>query len=204
MIHSLKKELRRHAPFTLLGAGSGIGLMLLLRMLPWDFAYEAFYTLHPLHVFLSGLVTASLYRFHRCSGNATGRSGLLIALVGYVGAVGVATLSDSVIPYLGEWLLGLPNRGVHIGFIDKWWLVNPLAIGGVALAFLRPTTKVPHAGHVLLSTYASLFHVMMAADEQVSALQYAATFVFLLLAVWLPASLSDIVFPVVASHESIR
>ncbi|MBN2568765.1 MAG: hypothetical protein JXB42_04985 [Deltaproteobacteria bacterium] len=32
--------------------------------------------------------------------------------------MGIAKLSDSVIPHLGEVLLGMTNRGIHIGFIE--------------------------------------------------------------------------------------
>ncbi len=199
MIDTLTNELKRHAPYTILGAATGILLLAVLQTVSWDISYQAFYILHPAHVFLSGMVTASLYRLRR--GKPAGKRRRLGAtlVVGYIGAIGVATLSDSLIPYLGEWLLDLPNRGAHIGFIEKWWLVNPLALAGIVVAFLRPRTKLPHAGHVLLSTYASLFHVMMALGEEVGVLQYIGILVFLLLAVWLPAALSDIGFPVVVA-----
>jgi hypothetical protein len=61
-------------------------------------------------------------------------------------------MSDSLISYIREVLLHMPNKGVHIGFIEKWWLVNPLAITGVVIAYFLPKTKLPHAGHILLST----------------------------------------------------
>jgi len=89
----------------------------------------------------------------------------------------------------------MPNRGVHIGFIEKWWLVNPLAIIGAIVAYSWPRTKLPHAGHVLLSTWASLFHILMAKGENTSLLLYVAVSFFLFLAVWIPCCVSDIVFP---------
>jgi hypothetical protein len=92
-------------------------------------------------------------------------------------------------------MLDMPNRGPHIGFIEKWWLVNPLAILGIAIAYFWPTTKFPHAGHVLLSTWASLFHIIMATGETLSWLSYIIVFLFLFLAVWIPCCVSDIVFP---------
>jgi hypothetical protein len=92
-------------------------------------------------------------------------------------------------------MLGMPNRGVHLGFIEKWWLVNPLAILGIVIAYFKPRTKFPHAGHVLLSTWASLFHMIMAKIEILSWFSYVAIFIFLFLAVWIPCCVSDIVFP---------
>lgn len=188
-------ELKSHAPFTALGAISGIVLILVFRRLPETAAFNIFYILHPTHVVLSALVTASMYRLHQC-GRTRSRCNLLLLLaIGYAGSVGIATLSDSIIPYLGEILLGLPNSEVHIGFIEKWWLVNPLALAGIALAYFRPATKFPHSGHVLLSTWASLFHVLMAGVVVMGFLSYLVIFVFLFLSVWLPCCVSDIVFP---------
>jgi len=122
-------------------------------------------------------------------------------MIGYAGSIGIATLSDSVIPFLGETLLNMPHREIHLGFIEKWWLVNPLAIVGVIFAYFKPTTKVPHAGHVLLSTWSSLFHILMAVGVTLSLFSYVALFVFLFLAVWIPCCLSDIVFPLLFVKE---
>ena len=185
-------------PFTIFGAVTGVIVMIIFQKLSSGVAYRIFYILHPLHVLLSALVTASIYQLHTCGTgkHIKGKCNLWILLViGYLGSIGIATISDSVIPYLGEVLLDMPNRGLHIGFIEKWWLVNPLAIFGVIIAYLRPTTKFPHAGHVLLSTWASLFHIIMAIGQSLSWLAYVTIFLFLFLAVWIPCCMSDIVFP---------
>jgi hypothetical protein len=123
--------------------------------------------------------------------------------VGYAGSIGIATLSDCIIPYVGESVLGLPNNGIHLGFIEKWWLVNPLAGIGIVVGFLWPGTKFPHAGHVLLSTWASLFHMTMALGEGVSLPALALVPVFLFFAVWIPCCTSDIVFPLLFSKEQV-
>ena len=119
--------------------------------------------------------------------------------------VGIATISDSIIPYLGEVMLKMPNRGIHLGFIEKWWLVNPLAIIGVLIACFRPTTKFPHMGHVLLSTWASLFHIIMSiGGKSLNWFVYLAIFLFLFLAVWIPCCISDIAFPLLFVKEARR
>ena len=189
------RELRSHAPFTIFGAITGIIILIFFRKLSPRISENIFYTLHPIHVVLSALVTASMYELHKC-GRIRGKCNLWVLLViGYVGSVGIATMSDSLIPYLGEVLLGMPNRGIHVGFIEKWWLVNPLAVIGVAIAYFMPATKIPHSGHVLLSTWASLFHIIMASGGDLSWFLYIALFFFLFLAVWIPCCISDIVFP---------
>jgi hypothetical protein len=191
-------ELRKHAPFTIFGAVTGVLLMVIFQHVSDRVAYSAFYVFHPLHVVLSALVTSSIYKFHVCPPDGhLGRKCNLWALlaVGYAGAIGIATISDSLIPFLGEVLLDMPHREPHIGFIEKWWLINPLAVGGVLISYKWPSTKFPHAGHVLISTWASLFHMMTARGPVTSPAVYAGIAVFLFLAVWLPCCVSDIIFP---------
>ncbi len=185
----IREELKNHAPFTGFGAITGIIIMLLFYKIPFRASHTIFYILHPIHVLLSSFVTASMYRLH------TGGKWWKVVIIGYVGSIGIATVSDSIIPFLGEWLLKLPNKGIHLGFIEKWYIVNPLAFLGIILSFLKPTTKLPHSGHVLLSTWASLFHIMMALGGIISILRVFVIFVFLFIAVWFPCCLSDIIFP---------
>jgi len=189
------KELKQHIPFTAFGALTGIIFMLLFYRVPHDTAHRVFYVFHPMHVVLSAMVTASMYRSYQC-GRYGGKCSLWqVLIIGYAGSIGIATLSDSLIPYLGETLLGLPNKGLHLGFIEEWWIVNPAAVLGVGIAHFATGTKFPHAGHVLLSTWASLFHVIMALGGQVSLYLCGGIFIFLFLSVWFPCCLSDIVFP---------
>lgn len=193
-------ELRAHAPFTALGTLSGgliLGL-LLWSQAPRSLSAGFFWTLHPAHVLLSALVTTAMFRRHG-GGGAAATVG-----VGYVGAIGIATLSDCVLPFAGEWLLDLPERGLHLGFIERWWLVNPLAGAGILLGAAWPHTHLPHAGHVLLSTWASLFHVSMAIGTGLSLHEGALIALFLFLSVWVPCCTSDIVFPLLFAKEGVR
>jgi len=195
MVRQILRELKKHIPFTIFGAITGIAMMVIIvlsHMLSRvsEVSSVIFYILHPTHVVLSAVVTTAIYKLHKP------KCGIFIAVViGYIGSVGIATLSDSIIPYLGELLLNLPKRGIHIGFIENPLLTNPAALLGIAIAFLRPTTKLPHSGHVLISTWASLFHIIMAVGQTVNWIDITAIFLFLFIAVWVPCCLSDIVFP---------
>ena len=197
MLKIIGRELKAHAPFTAVGALSGILIMVIIASARVSHSLSAilFWSLHPFHVVLSALVTAGMYRLH--SKGALWKT----ILIGYFGSIGIASLSDSVIPYLGEWLLDLPNKGLNLGFIEKWWLVNPLAIAGIAIACFWPRTKFPHAGHVLLSTWASLFHMTMALGNEYDMFTVVFVAFFLFLAVWIPCCTSDIVFPLVFSKD---
>ncbi|GEM_PF-246703 len=192
---TVARELKAHAPFTALGALTGVAVMVVFYRLPADISYNIFYILHPSHVFLSALVTASMYGIHKYGKLRHSRDLLSFLLIGYFGSVGIATISDSIIPFAGEVLLDLPNRGLHLGFIEKWWLVNPLAVAGIAFAYFWPSTKMPHFAHVLISTWASLFHVLMALGGKLNVTVLIVAVFFLFLAVWIPCCVSDIVFP---------
>ena len=202
MLKRILQELKRHAPFTVFGALSGIVFMVLFRNLPREVSHELFYVFHPLHVLLSALVTASLYRLHNCPKGGGGKCNLpFLLVIGFIGSVGIATLSDSLVPYLGEVLLDMPHRHHHIGFLEKWWLITGVAVVGIIIAYFNPATKFPHSGHVLISTWASLFHILMAKGETVSLFTYFAIFIFLFLAVWIPCCVSDIIFPLLFVKE---
>ncbi len=201
IISSLANEMKNHAPFTIFGALTGIAIIfvivygnLLQTILP--ISENIFYILHPTHVFLSALVTTTLFIRY-------GKKNIwLIIIIGYTGSIGIATISDSIIPYLGELLLGLPNTGAHIGFIEEPLLTNPPALIGIAIANWKGTTKFPHAGHVLISTWASLFHIIMALGYQITILQIIGIFVFLFLAVWIPCCASDIAYPLLFQKKN--
>lgn len=202
MFKRIAEELRHHIPFTAFGAVTGILIMLVISLAGAitkvnEVSETIFYILHPLHIVFSAIVTASMYRKYRPN------KVWLTVFFGYVITIGIATLSDSLIPYLGEWALDLPYRELHIGFIEEWWLINPAALLGVLIGILRPTTKLPHSAHILVSTWASLFHVIMALGDSISTIQFIIIFVFLFFAVWLPCCVSDIVLPLIAVGKKV-
>lgn len=215
-IKQILQELKAHSPFTLFGAATGVIFMLIGEKWFKAQAHTLFSVFHPLHVVLSAMVTAALFELHRKSS-----SFMLILIIGIVGSIGVATVSDCILPYFGETILGaaIPTHAAmheheheeaaavvadeheghhpkwHIGFIEEWYLVFPAAILGVVLAYFKPTTHSPHAGHVLVSTWASSAHMLMNTHAEMSFPLLAGMFIVLFIAVWLPCCFSDIIFP---------
>lgn len=197
MLKLILKELGRHVPFTALGAITGIIIMVIVVFggISSSVSNTLFYILHPAHVLLSALATAAMYR--RYSSNS---KIWVLVLIGWIGSIGIATLSDSVIPYLGGALLGVEME-FHVGFIEKWWLINPLALIGIAIAYWRPMTEFPHTGHVLLSTWASLFYfTAFGMADWIPWLPFI--FLFLFIAVWIPCCVSDIIFPLLFIRQA--
>ena len=199
MLRRIARELKRHAPFTAFGALTGIVIVVIIVFahVPSDVSHTIFYTLHPIHVVLSALVTTAMYMRYR-------RGKVWVAvLIGWTGSIGIATISDAVIPYLGGVLLHV-SMEFHVPFIEtakmpfigieKWKIVNSAALIGIAVGYWKHTTRIPHAGHVLLSTWASLFYfTAFGIADWIPLLPFV--FLFLFLAVWIPCCMSDIVYP---------
>lgn len=61
---NIASELKRHAPFTALGALSGIAIMALVVLigLSSHIEHTVFHSLHRLHIALSAIVTTAVYR----------------------------------------------------------------------------------------------------------------------------------------------
>ena len=188
MLKRIITELKEHAPFTALGALTGIIIMaiMVLAEVPSGISHTVFYTLHPIHIVLSALVTTAMYVKYR-------QSKIWVAvLVGWTGSIGIATISDAIIPYLSGGLLNVPME-FHVPFVEKWW-INLLALAGIAIGYWKQTTRIPHSGHVLLSTWASLFYfAAFGTANWIPLLPFI--FLFLFLAVWVPCCTSDIVYP---------
>jgi len=192
----LALELKDHVPFTLFGALTGIIIMIILfygNFLPkiYPFSENIFYILHPVHIFFSAIVTTSIFLKYN-------KNNLILAvIIGYTGSIGIATISDSIIPFFGELFLDLPNTEIHLGFIEKPLFTNIPAFIGILLSNYKGFTKFPHSGHVLISTWASLFHIIMAIGLSISTFQFVLIFIFLFFAVWFPCCTSDIIYPII-------
>jgi hypothetical protein len=199
MFKRIALELAHHAPFTAIGAVTGIIAMAAISLLNTSMPVSEalFYIFHPLHVLFSALVTTAIYRRYKNSRL------WLVVIIGYIGSVGIATLSDAIIPYLEGSSLQIA-MGFHLPFLEtekmpfigapKWLMVNGAAVIGIAIGCLRPKTQFPHMGHVLLSTWASLFGFTAFGTADWLPL-LPIILVFLFLAVWIPCCVSDIVFP---------
>jgi hypothetical protein len=209
MFKHILRELLSHIPFTATGAVAGIVVMVIIHFAntSTNVSEALFFTFHPLHVVFSALVTTALYRKQK------GSRRWLIVIVGYTGSIGIATLSDAIIPYIGGTTMSV-SMSFHIPFIEtdimpfigipKWIVVNAAAFIGIAVGYFKPNTKLPHMGHVLLSTWASLFgFTAFGVADWIPLLPFV--FIYLFLAVWLPCCVSDIVYPLLwvgNSHEN--
>lgn len=217
-------ELKGHAPFTLLGALLGIVFMLVFRSVSNTGSHVLFGIFHPAHVLLSAMVTASMFGLHTAK-----KRFVLVLLVGYFGSIGIATLSDIIIPHIGTSMLGLnvPTHAhlhehhepedqaeqihededefrIHLGFIEEWYIVNPAALLGIFIAYFLPRTKFPHSFHVLISTWASSSYLLMSVKSEITIAAAMGILATLFIATWLPCCISDIVFPLLFVSSDVE
>jgi len=206
MKSAILKELRHHGPFTLLGAILGVAIIFVLQrtapdVLNTERAEALFEFSHPLHVVLSAMVTAALYKNYRGRAHHSKTGMFTVVLVGYFGSIGIATLSACLVPYWGELLLGMEHAHAHIGILEMPLIINLAALLGIGAAFFSSQTHYPHGGHVLLSTLASLFHILRVQSTAFTLVECIFIAFFLFIAVWIPCCLSDIIFPVIFTRK---
>lgn len=221
-------ELKGHLPFTFFGALLGIIFVLLFRNFGRVSSHTLFAVFHPAHVILSAMVTASMFKLH-----AAKKRFILVLIVGYFGSIGVATVSDIIIPHIGLNFMGLnipahaqlhryetvstethehvhsgqtehQEHRIYLGFIGEWYIVSLAALLGVFIAYFLPRTKSPHAGHVLVSTWASSSYLLMNMQSEMTVVAVSGIFVTLFIATWLPCCVSDIVFPLLFVKSDIK
>ncbi len=221
-------ELKGHAPFTLFGALLGIVFMVVFSRIESIDSRLLFQIFHPGHVLLSAMVTASMFSLHKAK-----KKIWLILIIGYAGSIGVATISDIVIPHVGATLLGLDipthtemhhgehehkehtgeehhheecdhGPGIHLCFIEDWYIINPAAILGIAIAYLLPRTKFPHSLHILISTWASSSYLLMRVQGSITMAAALGVFATLFFAVWAPCCISDIIFPLLFVKSDVQ
>lgn len=188
------RELIHHLPFSAVGVAAALGILLGLERLGGLHApsKQYFHITHPLHIFLSAVVTTAIFWKYT-------HKWLKAVLVGFFGVIPLCTLSDVGIPYFGGLLLHTPIA-LHLCIIEEPWLVLPACFAGiflgiVLLAWVERLTEVGHLAHVLVSSLASLLYLV---TFDLSLWQDSLWLVFgiTVLAVWIPCCLSDIVFPI--------
>jgi hypothetical protein len=205
MLRRIGRELWHHIPYTAAGAITGILAMVIISRLhvSSNVSEALFYTFHPLHLLLSAIVTTALYRKHRQS------PFWLTIPICYLGPVIIGTLSDAVIPFIEGNTINIAVS-FELPFIEtakmpfigvpEWIIVNGAVLLGIAIGYFKPNTKFPHLWHILLSTWATLLYFStFGTVEWLSRLPIL--FVFLFLAVWIPCTFSDIVFPLLVAGK---
>ena len=156
-----------------------------------------FHVFHPLHMLLSAIATTAMFWRHD-------RNLLKAILTGIVGSVGVCGLSDVCMPYLSGSILGA-HMHFHWCVLSHPMVVIPFLVVGVLTGLLAHSamthsTQFSHAGHVLVSSAATIFYLIsFGLSDWTSQIGYV--FIVVIIAVVIPCCLSDIVFPLLVANR---
>jgi len=201
-------EFTHHLPYTIVGTFVAMGAV-------WWFANQyhdgataedlgtnavsLFHLFHPLHVCLSAIATTSLAWRYR-------RNALLAIMIGALGSAIPCGLSDYVFPYVGGIVLGQPMH-FHVCIVEHPQLFFSFLVLGILGGFwaeerLAQSHLFSHGAHIFVSSTASLLYlVSFGFTAWMADVRYLfPAFFVIVLAVWIPCCISDIVVPVSAAY----
>ena len=163
-------------------------------------ARASFHLFHPLHICLSAIATTSLFWRYE-------RHVLRAAWVGAWGTILPCGLSDYFFPYVGGRLFGQPMQW-HVCIVQEPQLFFSFLALGILGGFwaesrLRGSHLFSHGAHVFVSSAASLLYlVSFGFTSWMTDVQAIfPVFAIIVLAVWVPCCISDVVIPVATAHK---
>lgn len=163
-------------------------------------ARASFHLFHPLHICLSAIATTSLFWRRE-------RHFVRALLVGAFGTIIPCGLSDYVFPYLGGRLLG-QTMELHMCIVDHPQLFFPFLALGILCGFwaeerLTGSHLFSHGAHILVSSAASLLYLISFGFTvwMIDVHYVFPAFAIIVLAVWVPCCISDIVIPAAAARR---
>ncbi|GAI75948.1 unnamed protein product [marine sediment metagenome] len=183
---TILSELKNHIPFTLLATLIAVILVGIIYKESILISESFFYIIHPLHLFVSAIVSAAI--FYKYKNNF-----IQALLIGITGSIIIGSLSDIILPYLGGTLFQL-KTSFHLSLIEKPILILSTVIIGSIVGIITKFTKTPHFFHVFLSVFASLLY-LLAFSTSLNPIHFIAIFFIVFIAVLVPCCVSDIVFP---------
>jgi len=203
-------ELLCHWPYAIFSVATGLALLSILtavtitnsvdQKLAQKGAKILFHNFHFMHLVFAS--TGTLITFFKFSSNVF--RGLL---VGIFCPLFFCILSDAVLPYLGGKALGVPMH-FHLCFLSELHNVIPfLFIGilsGFATRFIKADTRAlhslgSHVAHIFVSSLASIFYLVSHGFIDWYT-KIGFVFFFLIFAVVIPCTLSDLVVPMIIAQ----
>ena len=203
-------ELAHHLPYTIISSLVAMGVVWYfgvtrMRTSPdpgWVAEVQwSFHMLHPLHVALSAIATTAFFwRYERKLAKAL--------VVGLLGTIIPCGLSDYIFPFIGGRLLG-ETVALHICLIEHPMLIVPFLLLGIVggLVFeehVAGSSVFSHGAHIFVSSLASLLYlVSFGFTGWMTDIHLVfPVFLVVVLAVWIPCCISDIIIPIGAAHET--
>lgn len=203
---SLYGELICHFPYAVFSVALGLVVLSLLSVVPLSVADRQessnlmFHCFHFIHILFAA--TGTFITFSRFSSNIS-----RAILVSIVSPIVFCSLSDVIIPYIGGNMLGV-TMSFHLCFLTEYANIVPFWVVGILNGFALSKdhhskqglySLFSHAAHIVVSSLASLFYLVSHGffnwHESIG-----SVFIFLVIAVVIPCTLSDVVVPMMIAR----
>ena len=167
-----------------------------------SYFYDLFHVFHPLHALFSGAATTAMFwRYDKKLWKAV--------IIGLIGSLAICGISDIFFPFIGGTFAGI-DMEFHICLIEHPMVVVPFAIIGIILGLItcevfigRKSTIFSHSGHIFISTMASILYLVTFGYTNWME-ELFIVFIIVILAVFIPCCISDIVFPLLFTEKKAR
>lgn len=201
--HTVVQELLCHLPYAIYSVAFGLAVLSFVTYFTLGDSPEVicsksdvlFHSFHFMHIVFAA--TGTLITFFRFSKNIP-----RALVVGIVSPIVFCTLSDSFFPYIGGKMLGV-DMHFHWCFFSELGNVLPFLFVGIVNGFVMSRhhqdrqwgySITSHASHILVSSLASIFYLV--AHGCVNWYEIIGpVFIFLIGAVVIPCTFSDVVVP---------
>lgn len=204
--NSLYSELICHFPYAVFSVALGLVILSFLSVMPLSNQMRAsssdlmFHCFHFIHILFAS--TGTYVTFARFSSNKS-----RAFLVSILSPIFFCSLSDVIIPYIGGNMLGV-TMSFHLCFLSEYMNIVPFLVAGILNGFALSKdhhskqglySLFSHAAHIVVSSLASLFYLVSHGfyDWHES---IGTVFIFLVIAVVIPCTLSDVVVPMLIAR----
>ena len=211
--HTLFSELMCHLPYAIFSVAFGLSLLSLISYSSFGTADAAnvrrgahvlFHSFHFMHIVFAA--TGTLITFLRFS-----KSTIKALIVGFASPMIFCSLSDAVLPYIGGTMLGV-DMHFHLCFFSELHNVLPFLLVGILNGFIMGKyhsgsqsvySVFSHVIHIVISSLASIFYLVSHGLTDWHS-QIGYVFLFLVVAVVVPCTLSDVVIPMVLAKAGAK
>ncbi len=198
--HTVWSEILCHFPYAIFSVAFAMIFLSLLSYIQFGSdqsaaSYRLFHSFHFLHILFAA--TGTMLTFRRFSKNV-----FLACIVGVIVPTIFCTISDAFLPFIGGKLVNLDMQ-FHWCFINHLDTVLPfLAVGAINGFVMSSHARNLHLFyslgfhflHIFISSMASIFYMVSFGFYEWWA-KMGFVFMFLIFAVLIPCTLSDIVVP---------
>ncbi len=210
--HTVVGELICHLPYAIFSVAFGLTILSFVTYYSYDLPIDIvcrkshilFHSFHFMHIVFAA--TGTLITFLRYS-----KSIPKALILGIVSPAVFCTLSDSILPYIGGKMLGV-HMHFHLCFVTELQNVIPFLFVGIVNGFVMSQhtgerqwlyAVTSHAIHILISSLASIFYLVSNGCTDWHNF-IGIIFVYLIFAVVVPCTLSDVVVPLLFARAGSK